>query len=154
MNARRRAGKKPGRVAEHQFPHVHRMKTVHVLCRINAREDDRLVNGRRQGCLDENAVNGRVGIEARNETQQFGLAGVFGKDGGGRTDSEAFGGALLHADVHLRGGVFADADEGEAGLDAPRLECLDTGAGSPVHLFRDRPTVNELGSGTHGANMM
>ena len=39
-DARRRAGLKAGRVAEHQFADVDRMKTVHVLLRQNRRVND------------------------------------------------------------------------------------------------------------------
>ncbi len=54
-----RAGNETGRIAHGQLRHVERMKTIHILRRIERAHDGRLIDLRRWRRLHENAMNGR-----------------------------------------------------------------------------------------------
>jgi len=102
-------------------PDVDGLKSVYVLERIDRIEDHGLVDlfGQRQ--LHEDAVHGRIGVQARDEFEELGLGGAGG-EGVERTEhSGLFAAFAFAADVDGAGGIVADEDDGEVGGDAGGL---------------------------------
>ena len=73
LNAGRSAGGESAGISEHQFPDVDWMKSVHVFLRKDSRVNGRCVDVRRERGLNKDAVNARVGIEFRQQGEEFGL---------------------------------------------------------------------------------
>ena len=116
-DAVRRAREERGPARE-EAPGVHGMEAVDVLGRIDRLDHLRFVDLLRKGQLDEDPVDGIVGVEPRHEVEQLGL-----RRGRGKVDlageEPRLGGRLpLVADIHLGRGVFPHEDDGEAGTDA------------------------------------
>jgi hypothetical protein len=80
-----------------------------------------------------------------DESEQFGLGGGLGQDRGRRLDAEPFARLLLHPNIHARRGVFANTDEGKAGLHATCLKHGYALGGLGVDLLGDGAAVNEVG---------
>ena len=76
--AERRAGDEGGRIFHGQGGHVERMESIDVFARVDGADHGRFVDLLRGGGLDEDAVDGRVGIETGDEADQFFLRGGDG----------------------------------------------------------------------------
>ena len=98
----------------------------------------------RQRRLHEDAVHAVVGIEFFEQLKQLGLGGVLRQDGGFGADTQLGCGALLHADVDARCGVFSHANEYKARLHAVCLQGSDTGFGLRVDLLGDRAAIDQI----------
>ena len=116
--AGRGAGDEAGRVFEHELGDVFRVEAIDVLARVDLADDGFLVDvlGRRR--LDEDAVDGGVGVEIADDLEQFLLGGFRGQFDFQRVESELGAGAGFRADIDLRRGIAADQHHGEAGPDA------------------------------------
>jgi len=68
-----------------------------------------------EGQLDQNAVDGRVGIQAVDQCQQLFLGGAGGEVVGLGDKADLFTVLALVRDIDLRGGVAADQDHSQAG---------------------------------------
>ena len=113
------------------------MKAVHVLSGIDGFENALGVDLRREGKLDENAVNGVIVVQVTNEAQH-----LVGGDGGERRvhptgEAELLAGGDLGFDVQLRGGIFAGEDRSQAGTNAFAVE-----AGNFAFQFREDFVAN------------
>ena len=95
------------------------VESVDILQRRDPLDDRPLVDVPRQGHLDEDAVDGRVGVEPVDRRQQFGLGPDVGRRSTIAVHPGPGAGLLLAADVHLAGRIVADQDDGQAG-DDPR----------------------------------
>ena len=111
-------------------PDVDRVEAVDVLQRVDPLDDRPLVDLRRQGKLDEDAVDRRVGVEPVDRRR---AARPGWSSAGSRSDVAVhpggLAGVLLVADVDLAGRVVADEDDGQAGHDPRHLA-------EPSHLAR------------------
>jgi hypothetical protein len=88
-----------------------------------------------RGGLDEDAVDGGVGVEIGDDGEEIVLRGGCGEGDVAREEAEIAAGADLGADVGLGGGVIADDDDGEAGDDALSFHGGDVCAA----FFKDFP---------------
>ena len=68
-----------------------------------------------QGQLHEDAVDGRVGVQAVDQCQQFILGGAGGEVVRLREEADLFTVLALVRDIDLRGGVATDQDHCQAG---------------------------------------
>ena len=116
--AERRAGNEPAGILHREFGDIHGVESVHILAWIDRADDGRLVDlGRGRG-LDEDAVDGGIGVEFLDEGEEFGLRGIRGEFLLHRVEAEFGGLAVLRAHIGAGGGVVAHEHDGEAGLDA------------------------------------
>ncbi len=94
--------------------HVIRMEAVHVLVRANALQQQRSVEVRGQGQLQQDAVDGGIFIEAVDQIGQCCLSGISGQvvSLGDKADFLAV--LALVRDIDLGGGVAADQNHREA----------------------------------------
>ena len=118
------------------------MKTIHVFRRLHGGIDDFLADVFGQGSLHKNSVNTRIGIELRQQREQFGFGSFLGENVCFRSDAEFSAGFLLAPDLDFGCGIFSDAHERKARLDAARFECGDALREFGLYLRRDDPTVN------------
>src|SRR5512139_3622299 len=93
------------------------MESVDILGRIDRLDHLRFVDLIRKGQLDEDPVDGVVGVQARHEVEQLGFLRYRGEvDLAG--EEPRLGGRLpLVSDIYLRRGVFPHEHDGEAGAD-------------------------------------
>jgi hypothetical protein len=94
------------------------MESVYVFGWVYGQQDFLRIHLRRQGKLDEDAVDFLAAIEIVDEGQQ-----LFGSDGVGGAvlltiETDFLRAFDFAADVDLGGGVVSDQDYGEAGPDA------------------------------------
>ena len=94
--------------------------------------------------MNKNAVEAGVAVEPVEKGEQFRFGRVGGEHMRFGMKAEPPARAFLHADIDLRGGVFADAHEGEAGLESAGFETRKAPGGFRVELLRDEATVNEV----------
>ena len=143
-NARRRAGLKTRRVAQHQLADVHRMKTVHVLLRQNGGIDHRFADVFRQRRLHQNSVQPRIGVQFLQQREQFSLAGRFRQNVRFGKNAEFGAGLFLAPDINLGRRVFADAHEREARPECRALSTPRCGRASSrwICAAMARPSMN------------
>lgn len=109
----RSAGAQTGQ-AQGQTAHVHGMEAVHVLGGIDQVQAFLAVQALGQGQLQEDAVNGRIGVQVENGLFQFGLGDVGGQADAPRDDARLGAAPFLVADIDLGGRVLAHQDDGQA----------------------------------------
>ncbi|MCY1431460.1 hypothetical protein D9M71_474280 [compost metagenome] len=90
------------------------MEAVHILVRANALEQQRGVQVCRQRQLQQDAVDGRVVIEAVDQLGQGLLRGFAGQVERLRNEADLFAVLALVRDIDLGGGVGADQDHCQA----------------------------------------
>lgn len=140
-------------LAKQQLTDVHGMEPIDVFPIIDRAENLVLVDLFRQRRLHKDAVHGGIGVELCDKLEQLGLRRRFGEHDGIRANAEFAGFLALHADVGLRGRVFADANKGDAGRrPAGSGECLNARLGLGVDLRGNRLAIDELGLG-HGPQL-
>ena len=93
------------------------MEAVDVLVRVDSAEHGRRIDLRGQGQLDEDAVDAGVAVQGLDQAQELGLGRRVGQAVGVGSHPGASGRLAFVADVDLAGGVLADDDDGQAGLD-------------------------------------
>ena len=130
-------------VAERELGDVDGMEAVHVLARVDGLDDGALVDVRRGRRLDEDAVNGGVGVERLNERDEFGLRSRGGQFVLYRVHAEFVAHLVLRPHIGARSGVVAHEHDGEAGDDAPRFQGLGGGFARGVRFLGDGFSVNE-----------
>ena len=95
--------------------------------------------------LDENAVNGVVGVEFADQLQELGFRRFGGQPVGDRLEAAFLGALALGTDVKLACRILADDDDGDARLHAGFAhEFLRRGLDRFQHLRRDHLAVNPL----------
>ena len=95
-------------------PSVQRVEAVDVLARIDGEEHAILADPRREGELDEDAVDGRVRVELGHEAEHLVLGGGRGEPVEPAAHADLVRHLLLVARVDLARGVVADEHDGEA----------------------------------------
>src|SRR4029077_12044149 len=107
------------------------MEAIDVLGGIDGVDDGLRVDMRRQRELDEDAVNGDIGIEPADQRQQLRLARRRGEVVGKGGETGGSGLALLVADIDLACRIVADENDGKPRRDpgARHLGDLDGKAG-------------------------
>ena len=140
----RGAGDEGGRILHGEPGHVDGMESVDILARVDREGDGVFVDVLRRGGLDEDPVDGRIGIERRDEIEEFLLRGGGGKLELAGVHAERGAGAVLVADVGPGGGIFSNEDNGQSRGDAACFERLDTGFGFEFDFGGDRLAINEF----------
>ncbi|MCY1536511.1 hypothetical protein D9M68_719710 [compost metagenome] len=97
-----------------QAADVVRVETVHVLVGVDAFQQQRSVEVFGQRQLDQDAVDGRVFIEAVDQGEQVGLAGTGRQVMSFRQKADFLAVLAFMRDVDLGGGIAADQDHREA----------------------------------------
>ena len=110
--AERRAGNETRGVLKREFGDIHGMEAVHILAGIDGADDRGFVDLRRGRGLDEDAVNGGVGVEFFDEGEKFLLRGVGGEFLFHGVESEFGGLAVFRAHVGAGSRVVADEHHG------------------------------------------
>jgi len=110
------AGDKAGVVFLGDLADVDRVEAIDVLVRGEAAEGRGFVEVFGQGRLDQNTVDGRVGVEVVDEFFEFSLRGGGWRENDAALDADLGGGLLFF--LHIGNGrrVVADAHEGDARL--------------------------------------
>src|SRR5207253_2171984 len=85
-----------------------------------------------------------------NQAEELGLARFLTKDFGPRKNSKPLAGPLLHPNIHLGGGVFADPDKDQPRLDSPRRQVFDANGSLAVDLLCYGASINEIGNRHYG----
>ena len=125
----RGAGQEPG-ASLHQKTDVDGRKGVDIFQwghRVEYRplvKPDTSVALRRQGQLDQDAVDRRIVVESADDLEEFLLAGRRRQTKGPTLNSDLLAGPTFVANIHLAGGVFSDEDRGQARLRAALLDEL------------------------------
>ena len=136
------------RPAEVEAAGVHRVQPVDVLRGIDRLDHLRLVEVVGQRQLDEDPVDGVVGIQVGEQREQL-LLGRLGRQAHVlRVDADALRGLLLEVDVDVRGGIVAD----EHGREADLAQLLDLGGDLFAHLRREGFPVDHRGC--HGGEVI
>ena len=90
-------------------------------------------------------LTARIGVEAADELEQFGFAGVLGQGVIERAHAAGGGHFLLAADIDLAGRIVADQHHREPGHDAAITRQTMHGIGDLAAQFgRDHLAVNDL----------
>ena len=147
------------RAAGDEATDVVEMETVHVLVHGDAFQHRRNTDMRRQRQLDEDAVDGRVGIQGIDTVEYLLLAGAGGQLHERGLDTHVLASADLVAHIDARSGTVAHQNDREPGSTPPLgLQCVDA-AGIPfAQRLRNSATIDDLGRHsstqpcTNGAN--
>src|SRR5687768_7196462 len=129
LDTGRRARRKAVLLADEELADVHGMKAVDVLVWRDAPDDGVAVHVLRQGALDENAVDGGIGIQLVDERLEFRLRRRSRKANGLALHPRFDGRLFLRLHIALAGRIFANNHDGESRRYAFRLEFRS--------LFRD-----------------
>ncbi len=133
--------------ADDQRADIVEMEAVDILLRRDCLQHLGHVDVLGQRQLNEDAVDIVICIELADQDQQL-LVGDRGWQAmAGRLDADRFAGLDLARDVDLRGGIFADKHDRQAGRHALGLQCLDMRLLVIAHLPRDGLAVDDLGTG-------
>src|SRR5688572_8504161 len=89
-------------------------------------------------------MDAMVIIQLSEQRQEFGFGGFFRQDMRVGAKAEIAAGALLHADVDLRSGVFADTNECQARLNAAAFEAFDPLCSLAMDFFRNGFSIDEI----------
>ena len=120
------------------------METVHVLLRQNRRINHRFADGFWQRRLDQNSVQPRIGVQPRQQREQFAFARGFGQNVGFGKNAEFGTGLFLAADIDLGRRIFADTNEREARSDPALAQFNDALRQFPLDLRGDGAPVNDI----------
>ena len=114
------------------------MEAVHILVRVDASEHGALLLTRDPGWereLDEDAVDGWVGVERVDLVAETLVGDVVGQSNRVSVDAGAFGRSVLVADVDLARRILTREDHRESGYHAASAQC----GGVLGHLAADLP---------------
>ncbi len=95
---------------------IERMKTVHILDRINGGNDPVLVDMFRQGQLHQNAIDHRIGIHLGNQFEQIALRHIGRQAMLDTGHACRFRCLALAADIDLTGRILADQHDRQCGF--------------------------------------
>ena len=129
------------RAAEVEAAGVHRVEPVDVLRGIDRLDHLGLVEVGRQRQLDEDPVDGVVGVQLGEELKELVLRRVRREPKVVRVDADGRRGLVLAGDVDVGGRVVAD----EHGREADLAELLDLRGDLFADLRRERLAVDQLG---------
>ena len=122
LNAIRRAGREDG-VAHHQPAHVVEVEAVYVFIDRDRLQHPARVDVSQERQLDEDAMHGRVGIQAGDGGEHFRFRRVGGEADVERAHAHLLAGLHLIADIDAARRVVADEDHRQTGLHALGLCC-------------------------------
>ena len=145
LTAQRRARNKPAFIAERELRDIHRMKTVHVLRRIERAHDRRFIDLLRRRRLNENAVNRRIAIQFFHAREQFSLRRLCRQLELHRMQPEIAAHLVLRAHIGARGRIVADQDDGEARRHSALFQFRDFAAQIARKLFRQLRGLRSVG---------
>lgn len=114
-----RSARTQARRALAQAANVVRMEAVDVFIRRDALENFDVIDPCRQGQLNQNTVDGLIGIQSVDKLQQLGFAGGFREIVRAGDEAHFFTCFALAADINLRGRVAADQHDGQPGARFP-----------------------------------
>jgi hypothetical protein len=148
MDAGGRAGLEKGILTEEELADIDGVEAVDVLAVIDGAENFVFLEVARERGLDEDSVDLGIVVEAVDEGEKLGLGCFFLQHNGVGVDAEFGRLGAFHADVGLRGGIFTNADESDAGRDAPLLaQGGNAGFGLGVNLGGDGFAIDESCAG-------
>ena len=119
------AGRNPDGITARDLAHVHGMKAVHVLARIDAQQHATRVDVLGQRQLHQNAVDLRIGVQTVDQREQVRLGHLCRLGEGLVIQPGLVAGLALHPHVGRRRGILAHEHRGESRRDALRLERRD-----------------------------
>ena len=120
----RGAGKETG-LLEHHSADVDGRKAVHILGRVDRRDDGLVIDMAREGKLDKDAVNRRIGIVRPDKGKHFFLSGRSGYAALETGHPGFYARLFLAGDVGDRCRIFAYQNDGKTWLNASLLELND-----------------------------
>ena len=118
LNPKRCARDKAGRVAHRELGHIERMKTIHVLARIERAHDRRFVDLFRRRRLNQHAVDFRIAIQFFDAREQFGLSCRIRQLEFHGMQSELAAHFIFRANVGARRRIIADENNRKSRSDA------------------------------------
>ena len=140
------------RQPRHQPSGIERMKAVDVLVRIDAVENARRIDLRRQRQLHQNAAHRRIGIERFYQREQLRFAGRGGQMIVERPHADFDHRARFAGDVGLAGRIVADQHDRQSGHDAVRGgQAMRLGFDRSAQRRRDRLAVDD--ASRHGRSV-
>ena len=140
-----RSARTQARRALAQAANVVRMEAVDVFIRRDALENFDVIDPCRQGQLNQNTVDGLIGIQSVDKLQQLGFAGGFREIVRAGDEAHFFTCFALAADINLRGRVAADQHDGQPrGAFSGRNASLHFFRNLRAYLLRNRFTVNNF----------
>ena len=111
-----RAGHEAGGVFQRELGHILRVEAIHVLARVDGAHDGAFVDVLRRRALDQDAVDGGIGIELGHQRQEFLLRGVFGQFVLHGVQAQVLAFLVLAAHVGAGCGVIAHQHHRQPGL--------------------------------------
>ena len=141
------AGDEAGGVFEGEFCDVDGVEAVDVFGGVDGADDLGFVDVLGRGALDEDAVDGGVGVELFDEGDQFCLRRGGGEFVFDAVQAEVLALFVLGADIGAGGGVVTDEDDSEAGGDATGFEGGDFRFAFSEDFFGDGGSGDEGGHG-------
>ena len=140
-----RSARTQARRALAQAANVVRMEAVDVFIRRDALENFDVIDPCRQGQLNQNTVDGLIGIQGVDKLQQLGFAGGFREIVRAGDEAHFFTCFALAADINLRGRVATDQHDGQPrGAFSGRNASLHFFRNLRAYLLRNRFTVNNF----------
>jgi hypothetical protein len=109
------------------------MESVDILCRRDVGIDCVVGEGRREGRLNENAVDEGIGVERVDFMEKGGQGGGGGKNESVTGDADFFGAGFFAGNVGAGGGVFPDANKDKLRGDATFFEGGDANSSFAVN---------------------
>ena len=128
------------------------MQTIGILVRIDRRQQRLFGQSLRQGQLQQDAVDRRVGVEAPDQGQHLLGRGVRRQMAAMAADADAATGLFLVGDIDAAGGIVPDPQHRQAWCPSRHLQAVaDHGAQAPFDRRRQSPAVEK---GGHGENAL
>ena len=140
--AERSAGNKSSGILERELGDIHGVETINIFAWIDGADDRGFVDLWRGRGLDEDSVDGGVGVEFFDEGEKLLLCCVGREFFLHRVEAEFGGFAVLRAHIRAGGGIIAHEHHGEAGLDAALAQGVHALFGFHEHLGGYRRSVN------------
>jgi hypothetical protein len=109
------------------------MEAVDILCRRDVGIDCVVREGRREGGLNENAVDEGIGVERVDFMEKGGQGGGGGKNESATGDADFFGACFFAGNVGAGGGVFPNANKDKFRGDASFVEGGDANCSFAVN---------------------
>ena len=120
------------------------MEPVDVLVGVDGADHGARIDVLRQWQLNEDAVDGGIGVEVGDQRTQLGFGDVGGQRVLDRMEAAFLRHLRLRGDIDLACRILADDDDGEARLHARAREIGHAGLYRRDNLVRQLPSVDAL----------
>ena len=120
------------------------MESVDILCRRDVGIDCVVREGRREGGLNENAVDEGIGVQGVNFLEKGRQGGGGGKNEGVTGDADFFGAGFFAGNVGARGGVFPNANKDKFRGDASFAEGGDANCSFAVNRTGESFSIEDM----------